>query len=87
MVLMLITAFVTLFMPARVGPTLFYHFGLIHLFSVLVLYLVPSAYVAIRNGDVNKHKSKMVGLYIGGLLVAGSFAFMPGRLLHSLLFV
>jgi uncharacterized membrane protein len=28
----------------------------------------------------------MIGLYIGGLLVAGTFALMPGRLLGDLLF-
>ena len=42
-VLMIVTALITLFMEARVGPILFDHFGFIHLFSVLVLYLVPSA--------------------------------------------
>ena len=43
MVLMLFTAMVTLFMSAQVGPTLFDHFGFIHLLSVLGLYSVPSA--------------------------------------------
>ena len=56
MSLMLVTAFVTLFMSAKVGPTLFNHFGAIHLLSVLVFYTVPSAYIATRNGNVIKHK-------------------------------
>jgi uncharacterized membrane protein len=82
MVLMLLTAIVTLFMSAVVGPTLLNHFGFIHLFSFLVFYSVPTSYFAARNGNIIKHKSSMLGLYIGGILIAGSFTFMPGRLLH-----
>ena len=86
MVLMLITATITLFMPALVGPQVVGHFGYIHLFSLLVFYSVPTAYVNARRGNIKAHKSAMIGLYIGGILIAGSFAFMPGRLLHSWLF-
>lgn len=86
-VLMIVTALITLFMEARVGPTLFDHFGFIHLFSVLVLYLVPSAILKVRSGDIKGHRSDMVGVYIGGLVIAGSFAFMPGRLLHQWIFL
>jgi len=87
MLLMLFTAFVTLFMSAEIGPQLFGHFGLIHLFSVLVLLTVPSAYFAARRGDIMRHKRNMIGLYVGGILIAGSFTFAPGRLLHSWLFL
>ena len=86
MVLMLFTATVTLFMSAQVGPTLFDHFGFIHLLSVLVLYSVPSAYFAIKAGDVKKHKLNMIGLYIGGMVVAGGFTLVPGRFLGDLIF-
>ena len=86
MVLMLFTAISTLFMSAEVGPTLFGHLGFIHLFSALVLYEVPIAYIAVRNGNIKKHKSSMIGLYIGGILIAGSFTFMPGRLLNTWIF-
>jgi uncharacterized membrane protein len=86
MVLMLVTATISLFMPAVVGPRLLNHFGFIHLFSVLAIYSVPSAYFAAKRHDVKAHKSAMIGLYIGGLIIAGGFALMPGRLLHSWLF-
>jgi|TARA_B110000908_G_scaffold5444_1_gene6925 uncharacterized membrane protein len=86
MVLMLFTAMVTLLMSAQVGPRLFNHFGFIHLLSVLVLYCVPSAYWAIKNGNVKRHKWSMIGLYIGGLIVAGGFTLMPGRMLGNVLF-
>lgn len=83
MLLMLTTAVVSLCMSAEVGPTLFGHFGFIHLFSVLVLFSVPSAYRAARAGHIGRHRRHMVGLYVGGILIAGSFALLPGRLLHG----
>ena len=86
MVLMLITAIITLFMPAHVGPTILDHFGWIHSFSFLTLYTVPTAYLAIKKGDVKTHKRKMILLYFGAIIIAGGFTFVPGRYLHSLLF-
>lgn len=83
---MLITAFITLFMPAVVGPTFLNHFGFIHLLSVLVFVTVPRAILAIRKGNVNEHKRHMLGMYIGALLIAGSLAMMPGRMMHTWLF-
>ncbi|MDC2887620.1 DUF2306 domain-containing protein [Psychrosphaera algicola] len=73
---MLATAFITLFMPAVVGPTILNHFGFIHLLSVLVFVTVPLAILAIRKGDVGAHKRHMLGMYVGALLIAGSLAMM-----------
>lgn len=84
--LMACTGVVTLFMPAAVGPRLLNHFGFIHLFSLLTLYNVPAALIAVRRGDLIGHRNSMIGLYVGGLLIAGFFAFMPGRMLHRVLF-
>tara|TARA_R110001606_G_scaffold35699_1_gene103428 strand:- start:140 stop:523 length:384 start_codon:yes stop_codon:yes gene_type:complete len=86
MVLMMITATVTLFMPAEVGPTIFNHFGWIHSFSFLTIYTVPTAYIAIKKGNVKAHKRKMILLYFGAIIIAGGFTFVPGRYLHELLF-
>lgn len=86
MTLMLFTALVTLFMSAEVGPRVLNHFGLIHLLSLLVLYCVPAAYFAARAGNIKAHAANMVGLYIGGILVAGGFTLLPGRLLHTWVF-
>ncbi len=86
LVLMLTTGLITLAMPAEVGPRIFNHVGFIHAFSLLTLYSVPSAYFAARRGDIKTHRGNMIGLYIGGLLIAGSFALMPGRTLHGWLF-
>ena len=84
--LMLFTAFITLFMEALVGPKFLNHFGFLHLLSLFVLYTVPTAYRAIRVGNIKLHKRKMVGLYVGALLIAGAFTLSPGRLIHSWLF-
>lgn len=86
MVLMLATGLITLAMPAEVGPRFLGHFGFIHAFSFLTLYSVPAAYFAIRRGNIKVHRANMLGLYLGGILIAGSFAFSPGRMLHEWLF-
>ena len=86
MMLMLATAFITLAMPAQVGPQFLHHFGFIHVFSLLALCSVPIAYFAARRGDLNAHRVAMIGLYVGGILIAGAFAFAPGRMLHRWLF-
>tara|TARA_R110002050_G_scaffold917_3_gene6573 strand:- start:18809 stop:19192 length:384 start_codon:yes stop_codon:yes gene_type:complete len=86
MVLMLFTAAVTLLMPAQVGPQIFNHFGWIHLFSFLTIYTVPTAFMAIRKGRVKAHQRKMILLYVGAILIAGAFTFMPGRYLYNLFF-
>ena len=86
MLLMMVTATVTVFMPAVVGPRLFGHFGFIHLFSALTLYSVPNAYLAIKRGDVKDHRNTMILLYIGAIVIAGGFTLMPGRYLHYIFF-
>lgn len=86
MILMLTTALITLFMPAHFGANLFNHFGWIHLFSLLTIYTVPSAYIAIKNGNVIAHKRKMNILYFGAIIIAGGFTFAPGRYLNTLFF-
>lgn len=86
MTLMLATALVTLAMQANVGPQLLGHFGFIHIFSFIVLYNIPNAYLAARRGNIRAHRGYMLGLYIGGLLIAGSLALEPGRMLHGWLF-
>jgi uncharacterized membrane protein len=86
MLLMLATGFITLAMPAEVGPRFLNHFGFIHIFSFLALFGVPSAYIAARRGNIKAHRGAMLGLYLGGILIAGAFAFSPGRMLHEWLF-
>jgi uncharacterized membrane protein len=86
MSLMVLTAIIALFLPALVGPQFLGHFGWIHLFCVLTLYSVPTALLAIRKGNVRRHKIKMISLYVGALMIAGGFTLSPGRYLHTVFF-
>lgn len=85
-VLITFSSVVAAAMPALVGPTLWGHFGFIHLFCAVVFVSVPLAMWSIKRGDVRTHAGTMRGLYFGGILIAGAFAFSPGRLLHAWLF-
>ena len=60
-------------------------FSFIHIFSVITLISVPLGIWHIRKGNVKAHYRAMQGPYIG-LLIAGLFAFIPGRVLGSLVF-
>ena len=86
MMLMLATGLITLMMPAEVGPRILNHFGFIHIFSFLALFSVPIAFFAARRGNIRAHRASMTWLYLGGILIAGAFAFSPGRMLHTWLF-
>jgi len=86
MLLMMATAIIALFIKAEVGPKFLGHFGFIHLFSVMVLYSVPTAYFAAIRHDRRAHASNMIGLHVGGLPIVGGVTLMPGRLLHTWLF-
>lgn len=85
--LMIATAITTLFIPAELGPRFLGRFGAIHALSVLTLFCAPAAFIYARRGNITAHRNCMIGLYIGALLIAGSFAlFTPGRRLHDWLF-
>ncbi len=57
----------------------------IHIFSVVTVISIPLGIWAIRRGNIRAHYQCMQGPYIG-LFIAGFFAFMPGRLMHILVF-
>ncbi len=86
MVLMLITATITLFMQAQVGPKFLNHFGWIHSFSFLTIATVPLAYYRIKQGNVVAHKRALISLYVGAIIIAGGFTFVPGRYLYHVFF-
>lgn len=76
--LMMIVALSSLWIPT------FLQFGWIHLFTLLVLVVLPLGIWRARHGNIEGHRKSMRGLYIGGLIIAGLFTFMPGRLLGNL---
>jgi uncharacterized membrane protein len=58
----------------------------IHLLSIFVLISVPLAVVHARGGNVRAHKWNMIGNFVGGLVIAGLFTLVPGRIMHAVLF-
>jgi uncharacterized membrane protein len=61
-------------------------FSWIHLLSGWTLIAVPMAIFAIRKGRIGSHASGMTWTFVGGLIVAGAFTFLPGRLMWEVFF-
>lgn len=58
----------------------------IHLFVPLTLFAVPAGVVAAIRGNVRAHKRHMIGSFLGAIVIAGAFTFIPGRRMHLLFF-
>jgi uncharacterized membrane protein len=56
----------------------------IHIFSVLTLLSTPQIVFYARTGRVEAHRGTVLGLMLGGLVIAGLFTFIPGRALGQL---
>ena len=80
--LMTVTAITTLFIREVAHG----QFSPIHLFVPLTLWGVFGALWHIRRGNIEGHRNAMLRLYFGGLLLAGAFTLLPGRLLHRVFF-
>ena len=61
-------------------------FSVIHALSLWVLFFAPVAVILARRGNIRAHKRSMIGLYAGALFIAGVFTFVPGRIMHAVLF-
>lgn len=61
-------------------------FSALHLLSIITLVALVYAYRAARRGDIDSHRRTVVSLVVFGLIGAGLFTFMPGRILHEVLF-
>lgn len=60
--------------------------SLIHLISGWTVIALPMAVHAARRHRVQAHRRAMTGMFVGGLIVAGLFAFLPGRLMWAVFF-
>ncbi|WP_017665389.1 DUF2306 domain-containing protein [Porphyrobacter sp. AAP82] len=83
--LMLVTAITSAFIRLPGGGIAGTGFSFIHAFTVWTLVSVPLAVRAARQGRIAAHRGMMTGLY-AGLVIAGAFTFLPGRLLGSMVF-
>ncbi|MCF6327789.1 MAG: DUF2306 domain-containing protein [Devosiaceae bacterium] len=61
-------------------------FSPIHIFTLLGTWALVEGIYHIRKGNVTAHKSAMKSLYFWGLGVAGTLAFMPGRVMNAIFF-
>ena len=68
-------------------------FSIIHLLIPFTLISLIYAIWSIKKFKETKkkyrysHKYTMIGVYLGALITAGTFTLMPGRIIHSLLFL
>lgn len=58
----------------------------IHFLSIFTLVTLPLAVYAARKHKVGTHKRAIAGLFLGGLVIAGLFTFVPGRLMARVVF-
>jgi uncharacterized membrane protein len=61
-------------------------FSFLHLFAGWTLVALPMGVFAARKHNARLHSRTMTGLFVGGLLIAGAFAFLPGRLMWQIVF-
>lgn len=74
--------------PVEPGDPFWKRFSPIHLFTLLTAYaLIQGGWLLIRGGPALRfHSRPFIGLFIGGLIVAGVLSFLPGRIMHQVAF-
>ena len=55
----------------------------IHLLAIFTLTMLPVAVWAAHRHQVNRHRRAMIGIFVGALVIAGLFTFVPGRIMHA----
>jgi uncharacterized membrane protein len=58
----------------------------IHLLSIFVLIAVPLAVWRAHQHQVADHRRTMISVFCGGLVIAGLFTLLPGRIMHAVVF-
>lgn len=82
-VLAMLTVAISSFFIRQINPG---NFSWIHLLSGWTVIALPMAVVAIRRGNVRNHARGMAATFVGGLIIAGAFTFIPGRLMWEMFF-
>ncbi|MGH6770766.1 MAG: DUF2306 domain-containing protein [Xanthobacteraceae bacterium] len=55
----------------------------IHLLAIFTLIMLPLAVLHARQHRVIGHRNAMISLFVGALVIAGVFTFLPGRIMHA----
>lgn len=58
----------------------------IHLLSIFTPVMLVVGVVSARRHKIVSHKFTMISIFIGALVIAGVFTFVPGRIMHQALF-
>jgi uncharacterized membrane protein len=58
----------------------------IHLLAIFTLVMLPLAVWRAQRHEVQHHRWAMIGIFTGGLVIAGLFTFVPGRIMHAVAF-
>ena len=58
----------------------------IHLLSIFSLVMLVVGVSAARAHNVSRHKKTMIWIFAGALVIAGLFTFLPGRIMHAVVF-
>lgn len=58
----------------------------IHLLAIFTLTALPFAVWHARQHRIQHHRWAMIGIFAGALVIAGLFTFVPGRIMHAVLF-
>ncbi len=58
----------------------------IHLLSIFSLIMLPLGVWYAHRHRVKGHRITMVSIFTGGLVIAGLFTFVPGRIMHAVAF-
>jgi len=58
----------------------------IHLLSTFTLATLPFAVLHARRHRVLQHRNAMITMFAGALVIAGLFTFLPGRIMHAVMF-
>ena len=61
----------------------FGYFSYIHILSVVTLVALVVAVRAARRGAVRAHATTMIFLFLGALVIAGGFTFLPYRIMND----
>jgi uncharacterized membrane protein len=58
----------------------------IRLLSIFTLVMLPLGVWRAHRHDVSAHRRAMIGIFAGALVIAGLFTFVPGRIMHAVIF-
>jgi uncharacterized membrane protein len=58
----------------------------IHLLSIFTLVVVPLGVWRAHRHEVADHRRIMIMIFSGALVIAGLFTFLPGRIMHAVVF-